>query len=88
MAATQLDDGDLIRAADVAVWLDVTTQTLSRWNRARKGPPRVKLGRTIFYRASAVRQWLMMMEQVAATGAVDPFQVSPASTSGGQGMTR
>lgn len=50
-------------ASEVASKLGVSIRTLSRWGRLRKGPPRVKVGRTILYRRSAYDAWLMRLEE-------------------------
>ena len=38
--------------------LGVDKRTLSRWHLKRIGPPRVKVGRQIFYKVALVRAWL------------------------------
>jgi predicted DNA-binding transcriptional regulator AlpA len=43
--------------------LDITPRTLHRWNVIKKAPPRIKAGRTILYRRSAVAEWLQKREQ-------------------------
>ena len=60
---------DLLSASEVAVFLGVSRRTLSRWNRLRKGPPRVKVGRFMFYRQASLNEWLRLLEvRFAATG--------------------
>lgn len=60
---------DLLSANEVAVLLGVSRRTLSRWNRLRKGPPRVKVGRFMFYRHVSLDEWLRAHEVgFAATG--------------------
>lgn len=46
----------------VADAVGVTVNTLRSWNAQRSGPPRVKIGRRIFYRADAFRDWLRSRE--------------------------
>ena len=48
--------------ADFAKLAGVSLQSLRLWHRLRKGPPRVKVGRTILYRRAAVEQWLRKHE--------------------------
>ena len=45
--------------------LAISERTLYRWNRLRKGPPQIKIGRKIYYRSEAVREWLRELETVA-----------------------
>lgn len=54
---------DLLSIDDVARELQVTRRTLERWHALRMGPPRIKLGKQVFYRAPAVRDWLIKHEQ-------------------------
>lgn len=60
---------DLLSSDEIAALLDVSRRTLSRWNRLRKGPPRVKVGRSVFYRRHAFNEWVLSLEaQHLATG--------------------
>ncbi len=43
---------------EVATQLGISTDTLSRLEARREGPPSVKIGRKTLYRTEAVRQWL------------------------------
>jgi len=43
--------------------LGLTQRTLRRWHQLRVGPPRTRVGRRIFYRKTAVVQWLVNREQ-------------------------
>ena len=47
-----------ISRADLAQELAVTEGTLRRWTSERWGPPCIRAGRKIFYRRSAVIEWL------------------------------
>jgi predicted DNA-binding transcriptional regulator AlpA len=38
-------------------------RTLRRWHARHEGPPRIKVGRSIFYRKSSVVEWLASHEQ-------------------------
>lgn len=53
---------ELLSASEAAGLLGVSRRTLSRWARLRKGPPRTKVGRSIFYRRQALEQWLLAIE--------------------------
>lgn len=43
----------------------VTPRTCQRDRQLRKAPPYIKLGRQVFYRIDAVRDWLMKSERIA-----------------------
>ena len=47
--------------------LGVTVRTLQRMHAARRGPARIKVGRAIYYRIEAVREWLAVNETKSAT---------------------
>jgi len=42
--------------------LDRDIRTLRRWDALRVGPPRIRVGRKILYRKSAVAHWLAQHE--------------------------
>lgn len=42
--------------------LGVTIRTVQRMHAARRGPARIKVGRAIYYRIEAVREWLAANE--------------------------
>jgi len=46
----------------LAAELDKSPRTLARWRRLREGPPVTKIGKKIFYRRSAVKEWLASLE--------------------------
>jgi len=54
---------ELLLASETADLLGVSRRTLSRWARLRKGPPRVKVGRSIYYRRAAIHDWLKSIEE-------------------------
>jgi predicted DNA-binding transcriptional regulator AlpA len=54
---------DLLSAEQVALELGISKRTLHRWGRLRKGPPRIKVGRSVFYRIEAVADWMMALEE-------------------------
>ena len=48
---------------DAAAMLNVKVQTLRKWAVQRKGPPRIKIGKRVFYREEALRAWLAAQER-------------------------
>lgn len=60
---------DLVPGEQIANELGISERTLLRWAQSRKGPPRIKVGRSVFYRRSSVEAWLATLEQSdSATG--------------------
>ena len=55
-------DGYLTREV-LAEQLGKSVRTIDRWETRRSGPPRVLLGKTVFYRLESVRAWLLSCEQ-------------------------
>ena len=53
---------------EVASALNITINTLSIWRTEGKGPNFVKLGKTVFYRAADVEDWIKLC--VCIPGAV------------------
>jgi hypothetical protein len=49
---------------ELADQLQICKRTLDRWHAARRGPPRVDIGRRPMYRREAVEQWLIKREQI------------------------
>ena len=49
---------DLLTPDQLAEQLGTSRRTVDRWHAQRLGPPRIKVGACIFYRAEAVREWL------------------------------
>jgi hypothetical protein len=66
-----LDSADIdflegyISEPDYAHRRGVTLRTCQRDRQLRKAPPYIKLGRQVFYRIDAVRDWLMKNERIA-----------------------
>lgn len=50
--------------AEVAAEIGVSPTTLQRWANRRHGPPYVRIGRKVLYRAVAVQEWLVARERV------------------------
>jgi len=48
--------------AQVASEIGVSVDTLARWETRRIGPPCVRIGRKVLYRADAFREWLISRE--------------------------
>jgi hypothetical protein len=62
-ATTHFVDDPLIPSHDAAVReLHQAPLTLATWRSKGKGPKFVKIGRAVFYRASAIREWLAAQE--------------------------
>ena len=53
---------DLLTPDECAQELDTTRRTIDRWHSRRIGPPRIKVGRKVYYRREAVRNWLLANE--------------------------
>lgn len=49
--------------AELAAELDLTAETLCRWDARRVGPAPTRVGRKVFYRRDTVRAWLLAQEQ-------------------------
>jgi len=57
---------DLISRPEIAEQLRVTPHTLRKWEITGRGPPTIRVGKRIFYRAAAVRSWLLEQEREPA----------------------
>jgi hypothetical protein len=55
--------GGWISRTDLAQQLGVSEDTLRRWDVLRSGPPCIRAGRKIYYRRSAVIEWLEDQER-------------------------
>jgi len=60
-------DGWLSRP-QVATEIGVSVDTLQRWETRRIGPPCVRIGRKVLYRADAFRDWLISRERGPGAG--------------------
>jgi hypothetical protein len=58
--------------------LNRSVRTLQRLAAHQSGPPRIKIGRLIFYRIESVRAWLVQQEKKPAAGSVLPAGTSDA----------
>lgn len=54
---------DWISREQLARALALTTDTLSRWEARRQGPPCTRIGRKTFYRRAAIQEWIRAQEQ-------------------------
>ena len=64
-----------IREADLAKQLNRSVRTLQRLTERRLGPPRIKIGRSVFYKIESVRAWLEQQEEPRKRpGSVRPSQ--------------
>jgi hypothetical protein len=59
--STAVLDGYVTRE-NLAAQLGKSMRTIDRWEQHRAGPPRVLVGKTIFYRLESVRNWLLSCE--------------------------
>ena len=50
MVARDHKDGNLLKEAEVAVFLNISVLTLRRWRWAQRGPTYVKIGTSVRYR--------------------------------------
>jgi len=51
--------------AETATVLDRHPRTMKRWRDLGEGPPFTRIGRQVFYRRAAVRDWLLNREQAS-----------------------
>jgi excisionase family DNA binding protein len=58
----KIDDQKFLDCDELARWLNVSRRTLHRWGRLKKGPPSIKIGRSVLYRRAAVESWLLSLE--------------------------
>lgn len=56
---------ELLTPNEVADQLNITRRTLDRWHLRRIGPPRIAIGRKVYYRPQSVRDWLAANEGAA-----------------------
>jgi predicted DNA-binding transcriptional regulator AlpA len=47
-----------LKPKDLAKALDVSERTIARWHHFREGPPRVEIGRKVYYRKESVIAWI------------------------------
>ena len=59
---TRIMDG-LLTEQELAAEIGKAARTLARWRNLGVGPPYLVIGETIFYRAEAVREWVLSKER-------------------------
>jgi predicted DNA-binding transcriptional regulator AlpA len=47
-----------LKPKDLAKALEVSERTIARWHHFREGPPRVEIGRKVYYRRESVAAWI------------------------------
>lgn len=60
---------NFLSESETAEVLRVKKETLRNWRCQRKGPPRIKIGRKIFYRREALVAWMQSQEKAVAAPA-------------------
>jgi hypothetical protein len=56
------EDDPLLDEHEAATQIKKCDRTLKRWRDLGEGPAYCRIGRQIFYRRSAIRQWLLARE--------------------------
>lgn len=64
----RIQDGYLT-SEQAAHGLGISRRTLHRWGRLKKGPPSIKVGRSVFYRRASIERWLLALEGDESLGA-------------------
>jgi|GEM_PF-828255 predicted DNA-binding transcriptional regulator AlpA len=52
-----------LKPKDLAKALEVSERTIARWHHLREGPPRVEIGRKVYYRQESVIAWIASCER-------------------------
>jgi phage terminase Nu1 subunit (DNA packaging protein) len=52
-----------VSAKRLASLLEVSVRTLARWDAARVGPPKIKIGRLVLFDLARVPEWLSACER-------------------------
>lgn len=60
----QPDADDLLRTADVAVWISRSSGYLDQGRMRGYGPPFIRIGRFVFYRRGDVQEWIKSQSNV------------------------
>ena len=61
--------GGFLSESDLARRLHRSVRTLQRLAATRSGPPRIKIGRSVYYKIDSVRAWLVQQEKKPAESA-------------------
>ena len=59
---------NLLTKQELAEYLGKSVKAIDRLEAQRKGPPRIKLGRTVYYRTESVEAWLDRQEEQPIRG--------------------
>jgi predicted DNA-binding transcriptional regulator AlpA len=54
---------DFMSELALASELGVSTKTIARWRKSGRGPRRTRIGKSVFYRRTAVTEWLAECER-------------------------
>jgi predicted DNA-binding transcriptional regulator AlpA len=52
-----------LKAKDLALALGVSERAIARWHHFREAPPRVEIGRKVYYRLESVSAWIASCER-------------------------
>ena len=55
-------ENEYLTSDGLSDWLKVSRRTLHRWARLQRGPPSIKVGRSVYYRRASVENWLLCLE--------------------------
>lgn len=67
-----LPDSDLISERELSRLLGKSLRTIRRWSVERRGPPKVKLAKSVFYRRESVLKWIAEREEDTSVPRVNP----------------
>jgi hypothetical protein len=68
---------EFLTTVELAAELGRNKRTLDRWEALGIGPPRTRVGRTVFYRRSSAQKWLAAQERPPSGRRPPPFRVRP-----------
>ena len=84
--SARLSDSDYFNSDQLCQYFGINHRTLIRWRDRGYGPPCVYVGRAIFYRRDAVKEWLLSRER--ANNAPRPYIRKPVKTHSGPNAPR
>ena len=58
-----LPPADLVSERELARLLGKSLRTIRRWSVERRAPPKVRLGKSIFFRRESVLRWIASQEE-------------------------
>ncbi|WP_293613022.1 helix-turn-helix domain-containing protein [Ponticaulis sp.] len=53
-----IPENQIFTLSEAAEFLKISTKTLNRWDQQRIGPPRTKIGQTVYYQKSDIWDWI------------------------------